>query len=116
MVEKECLAIRWGTHIFRTYLLGNAFVIQTDHRALEWLDRFKENNGRLTRWSLALQPFQYSIKYRPGTSNANGDVLSRGVDIVTKQFCRNSSGKECQKHSPLWKEIYGSQLTPSPPE
>ena len=102
-VEKECLAIRWGTHIFRTYLLGNAFVIQTDHRALEWLDRFKENNGRLTRWSLALQPFQYSIKYRPGTSNANADALSRGVDIATEQLRRKSSGEECQGPSPLQK-------------
>ena len=46
-IEKECLAIK---HAFRVYLLGRQFTIQT----LEWLDRLKENNSRLTHWSLAL--------------------------------------------------------------
>ena len=48
-VEKECLAIKAATHNFRVYLLGRQFTIQTDHRALEWLDRLKDNNARLTR-------------------------------------------------------------------
>ena len=56
-VEKECLAIKAATHAFRVYLLGRHFVVQTDHRALEWLDRMKDNNARLTQWSLALQPY-----------------------------------------------------------
>ena len=38
-VEKECLAIKLATHAFRAYLLGRTFIVQTDHRALEWLDR-----------------------------------------------------------------------------
>ena len=40
-VEKECLAIRLATHSFRVYLLGRPFIIQTDHRALQWLDKLK---------------------------------------------------------------------------
>ena len=44
-VEKECLAIKLAVHMFRVYLLGRKFVIQTDHRSLEWLDRLKENNS-----------------------------------------------------------------------
>ena len=38
-VEKECLAIKLGVQAFRVYLLGQSFVVQTDHRCLEWLDR-----------------------------------------------------------------------------
>ena len=76
-VEKECLAIKLGVHAFRVYLLGRPFTIQTDHQSLEWLDRLKENNARLTRWSLALQPYQYSVVYRSGKKNANADALSR---------------------------------------
>ena len=72
-VEKECLAIK----AFRVYLLGRPFIIQTDQRALEWLDRVKENNGRLTRWSLFLQPYQFTVQYRPGKRNTNADTLSR---------------------------------------
>ena len=74
VVEKECLAIKLATHAFRVYLLGKPFSIHTDHRSLEWLDRLKDNNPRLTRWSLALQPYSYTVKYRAGT---NADALSR---------------------------------------
>ena len=31
------------------YLVGRDFVIQTDHRALQWLNSLKESNSRLTR-------------------------------------------------------------------
>ena len=77
VVEKECLAIKLAVQIFRVYLLGRSFTIQTDHRSLEWLDRLKDANNRLMRWSLALQPFQFSVQYRTGKANANADALSR---------------------------------------
>jgi len=76
-IEKECLAIKLGVQAFRVYLLGRPFLIQTDHRALEWLDRLKDNNHRLTRWSLALQPYQFTVTYRAGKANGNADALSR---------------------------------------
>ena len=82
-IEKECLAIKIATHAFRVYLLGRPFVIQTDHRALEWLHRLKDNNARLTRWSLALQPYQYEVRYRTGTANGNADALSRAYEPTT---------------------------------
>ena len=56
-VEKACLAIRLATDFFRVYLLGRLFTIQTDHRASQWLDRLKDTNPRLARWSLALRPY-----------------------------------------------------------
>ena len=60
-VEKECLAIKLRVQAFKVYLLGKPFCVQTDHRALVWLDKLKDKNSRLTRWSLALQPFQFSV-------------------------------------------------------
>ena len=30
----------------------------------------------MTHWSLALQPYQYSVVHRPGKKNANADALS----------------------------------------
>ena len=76
-VEKECLAIKLAVEAFRVYLLGRPFVIQTDHHSLEWMERMKENNNRLIRWSLALQPFNFSVRYRKGKDNQNADALSR---------------------------------------
>ena len=76
-VEKELLAIKLAVNAFRVYLLGRHFTIVTDHRSLEWLERLKENNDRLTRWSLALQPYNYVVKHRPRKDNGNADALSR---------------------------------------
>ena len=76
-VEKECLAVKLGIQHFAVYLMGKPFRIQTDYRALQWLDNFKEKNSRLTRWSLALQPFTFTIEHKKGKDNANADTLSR---------------------------------------
>ena len=77
-VEKECLAVKLGVQAFLVYLLGKTFIIQTDHRSLEWLHRLKKNNSRLTRWSLALQLYCFTVEHRKGKDNGNADGLSRG--------------------------------------
>ena len=81
-VEKECLAIVLAVKHFKAYLLGHTFIIQTDHRALRWLHQFKEKNARLTRWSLLLQPYNFTIEHRKGQANANADALSR-LDVTS---------------------------------
>ena len=47
-VEKECLAIVLAIKHFRAYLLGKPFIVQTDHKPLQWLQQFRERNARLT--------------------------------------------------------------------
>ena len=76
-VEQECLAIKLGVEAFKVYLIGRPFIVQTDHRSLKWLNRLKDNNSRLTRWSLALQPYTFEVEHRAGTANSNADALSR---------------------------------------
>ena len=76
-VEKECLAVKLGIEAYWFYLMGRTFTVQTDHCALIWLDRLKDTNSRLTRWSLILQQYQFTVTHRPGTTNGNADALSR---------------------------------------
>ena len=76
-IEKECLAIKLGVEAFRVYLLGREFLIQTDHRSLVWLDKLKEKNARLARWSLILQQYTFTVVHRAGVLNGNADALSR---------------------------------------
>ena len=106
-VEKECLAITLGMETFRVYLLGRKFTVETDHRSFVWLNKLKESNSRLTRWSLALQPYQYTVVHRAGLSNGNADALSRvnmgtDQDRATKEFVAEEGGwsvKEQRKGS-----------------
>ena len=37
----------------------------------------KQNNSRLTRWSLSLQPYTFRVKYRVGKAHGNVDALSK---------------------------------------
>ena len=76
-VEKECLAIRWAVGALRYYLLGRSFTLYSDHAPLQWLHRMKDSNARITRWYLALQPFNFRVVHRPGTQMVVADFLSR---------------------------------------
>ena len=75
-IEKEALAIKWAMEKLKVYLLGREFVVQTDHAPLQFMERHA-NNARVARWGLALQPFRFSVRHRPGRCNQNADSLSR---------------------------------------
>ncbi len=77
ITEKECLAVKWGIAHFRVYLHGRKFQLKTDHKALKWLMSIKEPSGRLARWILFLQSFEFTIEYREDKKHANADALSR---------------------------------------
>ena len=55
------------------------------------LSKMKGANIRLTRWPLALQDFDFTITYCPGTVNNNTDDLLRQVWAVTEPSTSNIS-------------------------
>ncbi|XP_064389549.1 uncharacterized protein LOC135337548 [Halichondria panicea] len=81
-IEKECLAVVWALKIFYTYLYGRKIEVQTDHQPLAWLHKMQNANARLTRWALAIQPYQLEITHRRGVSNGNADGLSRAGPLL----------------------------------
>ena len=76
-VEKECYAIVWAMRKFEPYLYGQEFTLETDHQSLQYMHRLKVSNGRLLRWSLLLQPFQFHVRPIKGTATQIADFLSR---------------------------------------
>ena len=78
--DRECLAIIWGIRHFRAHLLGRKFDLFTDHSALQFINTMKLNrdlSGRLARYQMFLQEYEFEPHYRKGEENANADALSR---------------------------------------
>lgn len=79
-IEKELLAIVWGTKYFRPYLFGKEFDLQTDHQPIKWLHAKyagKDINPRLQRWLVSLGEYDIKIDYIKGKDNKIADFLSR---------------------------------------
>lgn len=66
--DKECYAVLKGIEHYQTYLANTTFTVVTDHKSLVWLMKAK-HNGRLERWSIRLQEYNFEIEHRPGKSN-----------------------------------------------
>lgn len=75
--EGEALAVISAISHFRPYLHGRRFFLQTDHIALKWLMTTTNLKGKLARWALELQEYDFDITYRKGAANGNADALSR---------------------------------------
>jgi len=75
--EREALAIIWVVKKFHRYLYGQHFTLESDHRPLEYLQTSHSQNPRIMRWSLAQQPYRYTVNYIRGSENVVADYLSR---------------------------------------
>ena len=62
---------------YRHYLLANPFIFYTDHQALKYLVNKPLHHGRICRWLLLFQEFEFEVVVRPGKLNVGPDHLSR---------------------------------------
>jgi hypothetical protein len=80
--EKEALSVVWSIQRFTKFLYGKKFIVETDHKPLTILKLSDSVNPRLQRWSISLQPFNFSVRVIPGKDNIGADFFSRHFDEV----------------------------------
>ena len=66
-IECEALAAVDAIKEFYPYLYGFSFTLVTDHNPLTSLKSIKDTGGRLARWLLFLQQFNFTVEYKQGT-------------------------------------------------
>ena len=91
-VEKEALALVYGVTSFHDYLWGQKFELITDHKPL--LGLFSADkpisvqaSGRIQRWGLILQAYNFDLRHKSGKLLYAADALSRLPSVKT---CENT--------------------------
>ncbi len=78
-VQKEIRAAITAIETFSPFIEYSHFILETDHQAISWLNKLKHPTGRLGRWFLKLQMYDFDVHYRKGSSKVmkGPDALSR---------------------------------------
>ena len=77
-IEREMLAAVLGAERFHTYIYGQSFMIESDHKLLESISR--KNLADTPAWlqcmMLCLQGYDFTIHYHPSKEMVIPDMLS----------------------------------------
>ncbi|GAQ83945.1 hypothetical protein KFL_001690230, partial [Klebsormidium nitens] len=74
--EGELLAAVYFVRLWRNYLYGEQFTLESDHRPLKWILTNTKLTGKLARWAMMLSEFDMEVDHTPGEENEM-DCLSR---------------------------------------
>lgn len=118
--EKECLAVLFAIEKLRPYIEGSKFTVVTDHYSLKWLFSIRDPVGRICRWAVRLQQYDFEIVHRKGKDNVVPDTLSRSVPVIDSIDLGNlkidkwynrmlNSVKQSPLKYPLWR-VYDEVL------
>jgi transposase InsO family protein len=76
IADLEGLALITAIREYHPYLSAK-FTVHTDNIALQWLNSIKQATGRLFRWSILLQGYNFDILHKSSKLNPVADALSR---------------------------------------
>jgi transposase InsO family protein len=88
--DKEMYGIICASRKWYPYCSGSV-VFHTDHQPLKYVRKQKDPRGKMARWLIELENYDYKIEYIPGKENVQADYLSR---ISTPQVSEPDSTQE----------------------
>ena len=78
--KREAYAIYHAVQSFHYYLRGKDFLVETDHRNLQWIET--SQTPIVVRWRALLQSYSFLIRHIPGVENKVADWMSRMYSIT----------------------------------
>ena len=78
--KREAYAIYHAVQSFHYYLRGKDFLVETDHRNLQWIET--SQTPIVVRWRALLQSYSFLIRHIPGVENKVADWMSRMYAIT----------------------------------
>ena len=103
--KREAYGIFYAVHAFSYYLRGKDFLVETDHRNLQWIEN--SQSPIVVRWRALLQSYSFLIRHIPGKDNTVADWMSRmylldGEDIKEREL----SFEEIMEHVHGGRELH----------
>jgi hypothetical protein len=74
--DKEMLALVLAVQKWRPYLMGQQFIVRTDHKSLKYLWEQRIISIAQQRWLTKLMGYDFIIEYKRGNENLVADALS----------------------------------------
>ena len=81
--DLELLAVVHALKLWRHYLLGRRFELQTDHKSLKWIFTQPDLNMQQRRWVQLLHEYDFAIEYKTGKQNVVADALSKKSTLAS---------------------------------
>jgi len=76
-IEKEAYAVIYALRKFRNFVFAAPVTVYSYHNPLTYINDCAPKSAKLCLWSLALQEFDLTFKFKPGRKNLAADCLSR---------------------------------------
>ncbi len=76
LYEGQCLIVVWAVFSFHCYLYGSTVILVTNHQPLKFLMESYRLTGKLAKWALILQEYDFDIVHKVGKVNWDVDGLS----------------------------------------
>jgi hypothetical protein len=115
--EGELLAAVYFVRLWRQYLYGERFVLESDHQPLKWILTNSKLTGKLARWALMLSEFDFEVKHRAARVDNEMDCLSR-YPRVSDEDCAGvrQEGELDGVAAPIWSASACLSWQPTQPE
>ncbi len=84
----ECLVVVWVVIHSGPYLYGTNFTLYIDLQPIKWLMTNNKLTGKLARWALILQEYEFKDIHQPSITHQNVNTVLQRPLITSKDFSK----------------------------